>query len=139
MPDRNAVLRKIIHALAYQHRRYGAGMICLKVRQQGQRVNHKRIERLYTEARLQLRRRTRKKVSLGIRQPLVRPDAANAVWSMDFVFDRSMEGRAIKCLTIVDDATHESGAIVPQHSISGMHVTRIPGFKRPFALRSTPG
>jgi putative transposase len=60
-----------------------------------------------------------------MRQPLVRPDAANAVWSMDFVFDRSVEGRAIKCLTIVDDATHESVAIVPEHSISGMHVMRI--------------
>jgi putative transposase len=125
VPDRNAELRKVIRALAYRHRRYGAGMIYLKVRQQGHRVNHKRIERLYTEARLQLRRRTRKKVPVGMRQPLVRPDAANAVWSMDFVFDRSVEGRAIKCLTIVDDATHESVAIVPEHSISGMHVMRI--------------
>jgi len=130
VPDRNAELRKVIRALAYRHRRHGAGMIYLKVRQQGQQVNHKRIERLYierlyTEARLQLRRRTRKKVPVGMRQPLVRPDAANAVWSMDFVFDRSVEGRAIKCLTIVDDATHESVAIVPEHSISGMYVTRI--------------
>ena len=125
VPDRNAELQKVIRALAYRHRRYGAGMIYLKVRQQGQRGNHKRIERLYTEARLQLRRRTRKKVPVGMRQPLVRPDAANAVWSMDFVFDRSVEGRAIKCLTIVDDATHESVAIVPEHSISGMYVTRI--------------
>ena len=44
---------------------------------------------------------------------------------MDFVFDRSAEGRAIKCLTIVDDATHESVAIVPERAISGQHVTRI--------------
>ena len=60
-----------------------------------------------------VRRRTRKKVPVGERQPLVRPAAANDVWSMDFVFDRSAEGRAIKCLTIVDDATLESVAIVP--------------------------
>jgi hypothetical protein len=32
---------------------------------------------------------------------------------MDFVFDRTAEGRVIKCLTIVDDATHEAVAIVP--------------------------
>ena len=43
--------------------------------------------------------------SLGVRQPLVKPEAANEVWSMDLVFDRSAEDRAIKCLTIVDDAT----------------------------------
>jgi hypothetical protein len=42
------------------------------------------------------------------RQPLARPKAANEVWSMDFVFDRTAEGRVLKCLTVVDDATHEA-------------------------------
>ena len=125
VPDRNAELRQVILTLASRYRRYGASMIYLKVRQQGHDVNHKRVERLYGEAQLQLRRRTRKKVPVGMRQPLVRPDAANVIWSMDFVFDRSAEGRAIKCLTIVDDATHESVAIVPERSISGERVTQI--------------
>jgi putative transposase len=125
VPDRNAVLREKIVALAHRHRRYGAGMIYLKLRQRGLVVNHKRVERLYTEARLQVRRRKRKKVPLGERQPLVRPETANEVWSMDFVFDRSAEGRVIKCLTIVDDATHESVAVVPQRAIGGLALTRI--------------
>lgn len=124
-PDRNAELRNLMTTLAARHPRYGAGMMYLKLRQQGHRVNHKRVDRLYTEAHLQLRRRTRKKVPVGARQPLVRPDAANEVWSMDFVFDRSAEGRVIKCLTIVDDATHESVAIIPERTISGEQVTRI--------------
>jgi putative transposase len=124
-PDRNADLREAIVALAHRYRRYGAGMIYLKLRQQGRVVNHKRIERLYAEAQLQVRCRTRKKVPVGERQPLVRPAAANAVWSMDFVFDRSADGRVIKCLTIVDDATHEAVAIVPERAFSGQHVTRI--------------
>jgi putative transposase len=34
------------------------------------------------------------------------------VWSADFVFDRTAEGRVFKCLTIADDATTEAGAIV---------------------------
>ena len=124
-PDRNAALRETIVALAHRHRRYGAGMIYLKLRQRGLVVNHKRVERLYTEAHLQVQRRKRKKVPLGERQPLVRPETANEVWSMDFVFDRSAEGRVIKCLTIVDDATHESVAIVPERAIGGLAVTRI--------------
>ncbi len=124
-PDRNGVLREEIVALAHRHRRYGAGMIYLKLRQRGMVVNHKRVERLYTEACLQVRRRKRKKVPLGERQPLVRPAAANEVWSMDFVFDRSAEGRVIKCLTIVDDATHESVAIMPERAIGGLALTRI--------------
>jgi len=36
---------------------------------------------------------------------LLRQSAANQVWSMDFVFGRTAEGRVIKRLTIVDDAT----------------------------------
>jgi transposase InsO family protein len=124
-PDRNAALREAIVALAHRHRRYGAGMIYLKLRQRGLVVNHKRIERLYTEARLQVRRRKRKKVPVGERQPLARPGNANEVWSMDFVFDRSAEGRSIKCLTIVDDATHESVAVVPERAIGGEMLTRI--------------
>ena len=124
-PDHNGPLREQILALAHQHRRYGAGMIYLKLRQSGWMVNHKRVERLYGLAGLQLRRRKRKKVPIQERQPLVRPHAANQVWSMDFVFDRTAEGRVIKCLTIVDDATHESIAIVAERTIAGYPLTRL--------------
>jgi putative transposase len=124
-PDQNHALREQIVALAHRHRRYGAGMIYLKLRQAGQRINHKRVERLYAEAGLQVRRRRRKKVPVADRQPLGRPLSANQVWSMDFVFDRTAEGRAIKCLTVVDDATHEAVAIVPERAIGGHALTRI--------------
>lgn len=124
-PDRNAALRERILALAHRHSRYGAGMIYLKLRQAGLLVNHKRIERLYALERLQVRRRRRKKVPIGERQPLLRPERANAVWSMDFVFDRSADGRLIKCLTIVDDATHEAVAISVERAIGGAMLTRI--------------
>lgn len=112
-------------SLARRHRRYGLGMIYLKLRQAGVVVNHKRVERLYAEARLQVRRRRRKKVPVSDRQPLGRPQAANHVWSMDFVFDRTAEGRVIKYLAVVDDATHEAVAIVPERAIGGLHESRI--------------
>lgn len=124
-PDRNHALREQIVALAHRHRRYGAGMIYLKLRQAGQQVNHKRVDRLYAEAGLQVRRRKRKKVPVSDRQPLGRPQKANQVWSMDFVFDRTAEGRVIKCLTVVDDATHEAVAVVPERAIGGHALTRI--------------
>lgn len=99
-PDRNEDLRQRIVVLAQRHKRYGVGMIHLKLRQAGLLVNYKRVERLYQEAKLQVRRRKRKKVPVAERQPLIRPKAANEVWSMDFVFDRTAEGRVIKCLTV---------------------------------------
>jgi transposase InsO family protein len=100
-------------------------MIYLKLRQSGQQVNHKRVHRLYALEKSQVRRRRRKKVPVMERQPLVRPGAVNEVWSMDFVFDRVAGGRAIKCLAVVDDATHEAVAVIPEHNMSGQHVVRV--------------
>jgi transposase InsO family protein len=103
-PDPDPSLRDRIVALAHRHRRYGAGMIYLKLRQEGWRVNHKRVDRLYADARLQVRRRRRKKVPLA---------------------DRTAEGRVLKCLTIVDDATTEAVAVVPARALGGGPVTRV--------------
>lgn len=124
-PDRDTDLRDRIVALAHRHRRYGSGMIYLKLRQAGQVVNHKRVDRLYAEARLQVKRRRRKKVPVQDRQPLLRPQHRNEVWSADFIFDRTAEGRVLKCLTIVDDATTEAIAIVPARALGGRPVTRV--------------
>lgn len=123
--DRNAALRARIVALAHRYRRYGVGMIYLKLRQAGDVVNYKRVERLYVGEHLQVRRRRRKKVPVADRQPLIKPTAPNEVWSADFVFDRTADGRVLKCLTIVDDATTEAVAIVPARALGGLPVTRV--------------
>jgi len=123
-PDRNTELRTSIVALAQRHRRYGVGMIYLKLRQRGECVNYKRVERLYRLEKLQVQRRKRKKRDLTERHPLGRPSRLNEVWSMDFVFDRTASGRTLKCLTVVDDATHEAVAVIPDHSMGGLQLTR---------------
>jgi putative transposase len=124
-PDRNTELRERILALAQRYKRYGVGMIYLKLRQAGVLVNYKRVERLYRLEKLQVRRRKRKKIPVGDRQPLLRPSRANEVWSMDFVFDRTADGRVLKALVIVDDATHEAVAIDVERAISGHGVVRV--------------
>jgi hypothetical protein len=43
-PDRNVELGEMICALANRHKRYGVGMIYLKLRQAGHAVNYKRVE-----------------------------------------------------------------------------------------------
>lgn len=123
--DRNVALRTRIVALAQRHRRYGVGMIYLKLRQAGHVVNYKRVERLYGLEKLHIRRRRRKKIPIADRQPLGRPTRPNEVWSIDFVFDRVAGGRVLKCLVIVDDGSHEVVRIAVEHTIGGEHLTRI--------------
>ncbi len=55
---------------------------------------------------------------------------------MDFVFDRTAEGCVIKCLTIVDDATHEAVDIEVERAISGHILTRV--LDRPDLGRGLP-
>jgi putative transposase len=55
---------------------------------------------------------------------LVRPQTLNEAWSADFVFGRTAEGRVVKCLAVVDDATTEAVAIVPTRALDGLPVTR---------------
>jgi putative transposase len=124
-------IRARIVALAQRHRRYGAAMIYLKLRQGGELVNHKRVERLYALEKLLVKRRRRKKIPLAERQPLIRPGSADEVWSMDFVVDRIASGRTIKRLVVVDDATHESVALVAEHSMGGNQMVRA-------SIRSAP-
>ena len=102
-----------------------AGLIYLKLRQEGRTVNHRRVDRLPAEARLQVKRRRRKKVPVVDRQPLIRRQHRNEVWSADFVFDRTAGGRVLKCLTIVDDATTEAVAVVPARAFGRLPVTRV--------------
>ena len=123
--DGDAELRQRIVAMAHRHRRHGYRMIHLRLRQEGWPVNVKRVRRLYRQENLMVHKRKRKKVAPGERQPLIRPSRANEVWSMDFVFDRLADGRSLKCLTVVDDATLESVVIQPDTAISGAYVTRI--------------
>jgi putative transposase len=54
--DRNLGLRQRLRELAEQRRRWGCPMLYLLLRREGWRANHKRVERLYREEGLSLRR-----------------------------------------------------------------------------------
>ena len=123
--DRNEALRQRIIDMAHRHTRYGYRMIHLRLRHEGLVVNVKRVRRLYREEKLMVKRRKRKKITMADRQPLLRPSRQNEVWSVDFVFDRLADGRSLKCLTVVDNCTHEAVAIQPDRAISGAYVARI--------------
>jgi len=56
---------------------------------------------------------------------------------MDFLFDRIASGRTLKCLAIVDDATHESVCVVVEHSMGGNHLTRV--LDQICSMRGRPG
>lgn len=123
-PMNEAMQARMIE-LAAERRRFGYRRIHVLLRREGHQANHKRVFRLYQDAKLAVPQRKRRRGVAAERQPLTRPEVPNQVWSMDFVMDALSTGRRLKCLNIVDDCTKESVDIVLDHSITGLYVTRV--------------
>jgi putative transposase len=111
--------------LAHVRRRFGYRRLHDLLRPQYPGVNHKRIYRLYTEAKLTVKKRKKVKRPISERLPLQLAQKVNEVWSMDFVSDCLSSGRRIKCLTVADDFSHECVRIGVDYGISGQYVTRL--------------
>jgi len=117
-------LRQAIRRVAVERRRFGYRRINVMLQREGIHVNHKKLRRIYAEEKLQVRRRGGRKRALGTRRPMVMPDGPNQRWSLDFVSDAFTDGRRFRILTVIDDFTKESVALVADTSISGQRVTR---------------
>ena len=68
-PD-DAQLRSRLRQLAQQRRRFGYRRLHVLLKREGCEVNRKRIQRLYVEEKLQVRRRGGRKRALGTRVPM---------------------------------------------------------------------
>jgi putative transposase len=88
-PD-DTVLRERFTALAQKRRRVGHRRLHVLLRREGHVVNRKRIQRLYREENLMVRRRGDRKRGGGARAAASHRGAAgggNQRWSLDFVSD----------------------------------------------------
>jgi putative transposase len=118
-PDKNEAIRERIKELAIERPRYGSPRMYVLLKREGAMINHKRVERIYREEGLSLRKRKRKKRGSHLRVALPVADKKNQQWSMDLVHDRFIGGRRFKSLTIVDDCTRQSPGIYVGQSITG--------------------
>jgi len=122
-PDDGA-LRERLKALAQERRRFGYRRLHVLLRREGQAVNRKRVQRIYREERLTVRRRGGRKRAMGTRRPIEAPLLPNQRWSLDFVSDQMTDGRRFRILTVIDNCTRECLALVADTSLSGRRVAR---------------
>ncbi len=111
--DEPSLVVRIVE-LATQYGRYGYRRITALLRREGWRVNAKRVSRIWREQGLKVPRRQPKRGRLWLNDgSCVRRHAEhpNHVWSYDFVFDRTHDGRPLRMLAIVDEYTRECLAI----------------------------
>jgi transposase InsO family protein len=144
--DRAALVKRM-RALALANPRYGYRRIAALLRAEGRRVNVKRVLRLWRAEGLKVPRRRRKRRRLGSSEGGTQRRRAarkNEVWSYDFVFDQTSDGRPLKVLPVVDEYTRECLAMVVGRSLTAADVVRtlaglVAERGRPTYLRSDNG
>jgi putative transposase len=110
-PEKDAAMLVAMNRLSGQYPRYGYRRIRIFLRREGHPMGINRARRLWRQAGLGLpRKRPRRRLAASRPRPLP-PRAANHVWAYDFVFDYCANGQQLKCLTVVDEFTHECLAI----------------------------
>jgi putative transposase len=107
-------LRAAIIKLAKDYGRYGYRRITALLNQDGWRVNHKRVERIWREEGLKVPKKQPKRRRLWLNDGSIvrlKPLYKNHVWSYDFVFERTSDGKAMRMLNIIDEHSRECLAI----------------------------
>ncbi len=74
-----------LSALTAKHPAIGFWSCYYRLRNRGEQINHKRLYRVYKAMRLNIRRRSKKRLPERVKQPLVVPTAPNQCWSLDFM------------------------------------------------------
>lgn len=109
------------------------------LQREGWRINRKRVHRLWRRQGLRVPRKARKQRRLGhsgnscVRQ---RPEHKDHMWTWDFIFDRTRNGRSLKWFSLVDEYTRECLALEVNRRMTSLEVIDV--LRDLFVVRGAP-
>lgn len=112
-------------AVVAAHGRWGFWKCYHRLRLDGRGWNHKRVHRVYRALRLNLPRRTKRRVPQRRRQPLEAPPVLNQTWALDYMTDALYDGQRFRVLTLLDEGNREALALEIATSIPSPRVVRL--------------
>jgi len=122
---RDAPVIAALTAVVTTHPRWGFWKCFTRLRLDGHLWNAKRVWRVYCQLRLNLPRRTKKRLPVRLRHPLTVVPAPNAVWAVDFMSDTLYGGRRFPTLNILDEGVREGLAIEVDTSLPAERIIRV--------------
>ena len=122
---RDAAVIAALTDVVARYPRWGFWKCYDRLRLEGAAWNHKRVHRVYCALRLNLPRRTTRRIPRRVRRPLVAPPVLNQTWALDFMADALYDRRRFRALTIIDEGNREGLAIDVGRSIPARRVTRV--------------
>jgi putative transposase len=117
--DPDAEMRAWLRSYATKHPCHGFRRAWAALRYDERRgVDKKKIHRLWREEGLQVRvRSARRRAGVSLMPP-VEADAPNVVWAIDFQFDSTVDGKAIKIASMIDEHTRISLLNIVERSLT---------------------
>jgi len=141
---RDVDLITALQAIVVEEQRWGFWKCHDRLRAQGYAWNHKRVWRVYCQLRLNLPRRTKRRVPQRERQTLLVEPRMNAVWALDFMRDTLYSGRVFRTLNVIDEANRGALGIdiavsIPASRVIAFLTQLIDLHGRPAAIRCDNG
>jgi putative transposase len=128
--ERRALVRRI-EGLAAAHPRYGYRRIWALLRREGWSVNKKAVHRLWRLSGLKLsgpRSKPKKRLPHGQDKNGCHLDPSRGkddVWTWDFIFDRTSDGRSLKWLSLIDEYTRECLSLEARRGMTAGEIREI--------------
>ena len=127
-PGKDAAIRAELRRIAVANPRAGYRMARALLARAGLEMNAKKVHRLWREEGLRVSRRTRKRARQGSGENSAQRKAAegiNHVWSYDFIFDQTADGRRLKWLLICDEFSRELVAVKVERKLKAQDVISV--------------
>jgi transposase InsO family protein len=119
------LIERIIY-WALKHIRYGYRRITGLLRNNdGIIINHKKVERLWSETGLKIRKKKKKYRRINGEAIRIRPERKNQVWSYDFVSWNLLRGGKIRILVVIDEFSRECLGVMVKRSLKASDVEEL--------------
>lgn len=124
-PERDTPVITALQSVVAETSRWGFWKCLDRLRGLGHRWNHKRVHRVYCALRLNLPRRTKRRLPTRTRHPLGAPPVLNGTWALDFMLDALYDGRPFRVLNVLDEGNREALAVEIATSLPSVRVVAL--------------
>jgi putative transposase len=131
-PKADELVMEQLQQLIDKHPAIGFWQSYYRIRRKGFVWNHKKVYRIYTDMKLNIRRRYKKRLPQRVKQSLYQPTGLNEVWSVDFMSDTLWDGRRFRLLNIIDDYNREVLHIESDLSLPTVRLIRVLEYLKEF-------